>query len=394
MSLLEIWILQRQQLEHKHIQQIIGIAGEGRLRDNGEASGEFREFLSNVPSDLLAKYSEECLTSKFDDSGLALQDIVNELGRRLGFKVENGRYRGIQGQSGHDGLWQSSNGLAIIIEVKTTDAFRIDLDTIVDYRKLCIEGEKVLRDRSSILILVGRQDTGGLEAQIRGSRHAWDVRLISVDALLRLVRLKEELEDPEIHRRITNLLIPQEFTRVDGIIDLVFSTAEQARQEEETQEGEKLESSGQLSQRPQFSPVKFHDACAERIQNYLKRPLVRQSRAFYAAPDGSVAMVCVVSREHQSDAGRRSFWFAFHPHQKQKLSDAKIPYIAFGCGSEKTLLLIPFSEFEPWIVGMNTTELDERMYWHVSIFQEDDKLVLHRKQSYERIDLTRYLLKP
>jgi len=35
-----------------------------------------------------------------------------------------------------------------------------------------------------VLIVVGRQDTGELEAQIRGSRHAWDIRLISAEALL------------------------------------------------------------------------------------------------------------------------------------------------------------------------------------------------------------------
>jgi hypothetical protein len=50
-----------------------------------------------------------------------------------------------------------------------------------------ITSGQLKEDQSSILIVVGREDTGDLEAQIRGSRHAWDVRLISVDALLRLM---------------------------------------------------------------------------------------------------------------------------------------------------------------------------------------------------------------
>ncbi len=46
--------------------------------------------------------------------------------------------------------------------------------------------------KSSILIVVGRQDTGDLEAQVRGSRHAWEIRLISVDALLQLMNRQGE----------------------------------------------------------------------------------------------------------------------------------------------------------------------------------------------------------
>lgn len=35
-------------------------------------------------------------------------------------------------------------------------------------------GDGKLRDGSEALIIVGRSDTGDLEAQVRGSRHAWD----------------------------------------------------------------------------------------------------------------------------------------------------------------------------------------------------------------------------
>jgi hypothetical protein len=34
-----------------------------------------------------------------------LQDIVNEIGKRLGYEVQNGRYQGVVNQSGFDGLW-------------------------------------------------------------------------------------------------------------------------------------------------------------------------------------------------------------------------------------------------------------------------------------------------
>ncbi len=261
MSLLALWERSRSQLEDKHIQQIIAIAGAGRLLDAGDTSKEFREFLSSIPSSLLSRYAEQCLIGRFEGSGLALQDVVNQIGRRLGFQVEDGRYRGSSGQIGHDGLWRSSFGNEIIVEVKTTDAYRIALDSIAAYRKRLIQDGQVAETKSSILIVVGRQDTGDLEAQIRGSRHAWDVRLVSVDALARLMLLKEAVEDPQMLKKVSEVLVPQEFTRVDGIIDLVFSAAEEVRQEVEGVELEEDLTKGQNKKVPQFVPVDFHAAC-------------------------------------------------------------------------------------------------------------------------------------
>ena len=209
MSLTDLWKTQPNQLKDKQISQLITFAGEGNLRDGNIASKEFREFLGIIPSNLLERYSQECLDKAFPDSGIALQDIVNEIGRRLGFEVESGRYRGSRGAVGFDGLWHSPKENWIVIEVKTTDAYRIELDKLAEYRKRLKEEGRFREDSSSILIVVGREDTGGLEAQIRGSRYAWDIRLISVEYLIRLLHLKEDVEDPLIAERIRAVLIPE-----------------------------------------------------------------------------------------------------------------------------------------------------------------------------------------
>lgn len=140
----------------------------------------------------------------------------------MGAEIEHGRYRGTSNHVGFDGLWKFPNSHSIIVEVKTTDAYRIDLNIIASYRKKLIQSNKMMESDSSMLLIVGRQDTGDLEAQIRGSRHAWDVRIISVDALLRLMSIKEEVEDPQIVQRIHSILIPREFTRLDEIADILF----------------------------------------------------------------------------------------------------------------------------------------------------------------------------
>ena len=110
MSLADLWSISREQLEGKQVRQIIAFAGVGQLTDGGAGASEFREVLGLVPSDHLSRYSDECLNESFPGSGFALQDVVNQIGRRLGYTVTVGRYRGTTNQVGFDGLWRFPDG--------------------------------------------------------------------------------------------------------------------------------------------------------------------------------------------------------------------------------------------------------------------------------------------
>lgn len=391
MSLPELWRNSPDQLQGKHIKQIIGFAGSGQLRDGDPASMEFREFLSMVGSSALEQYASECLESKFEGSGLALQDVLNEVGKRLGFAVTHGRYRGTPGKVGHDGLWRSPESHAVIVEVKTTDVFRLDLNTVANYRRSLVNTGDVVEGHSSILIVVGREETGDLEAQIRGSRDAWDVRLVSVDALLRLMKLKEKTEEPSVHRRIQEILIPVEFTKVDRIVDLVFSASEDVEEEEQVEPEPTAAGTKETGQKAKLAAVSFHEACVARIQSRLGRPLVRRSRTLFATPDDTLRVVVAVSREHDPESAP-NYWFAFHPHQEQSLTEASESYVAFGCGSADSVLLITYKEFAKWLDGLWMTQREARTYWHVVIYREGNRFELRRKSGYERVDLTTHFL--
>lgn len=212
---------------------------------------------------------------------------------------------------------------------------------------------------------------------------------MSVDALIRLMLLKETVEDPQMLKKIAGVLVPQEFTRVDGIIDLVFSAAEEVRQDVEETEVQEDMPRRKDKKVPKFVSVDFHAACIRRIEKNLNRSLLKQTRATYSSPDESLVVVCAVSRAHS----REMYWYAFHPHQKEKLEAAREGYVAYGCGSDKIVLLIPFKDFAPWLEGMWTTQLEDRFYWHVSIRQEGAKLALRRRKGFSEIDLTKYLVK-
>ena len=225
-SITAIWTTSKRTFDEKSLSQILSFAGDGKLKDGNITSVEFRELLEKVPLSLLQRFADNCLTDKFDDNGYALQDIINQIGVRLGFSVEPGLYHGKRNAIGYDGIWTSDEGYSIVVEVKTSDAYRINLDTIADYRKKLIEQNRIDKNNSSILTVVGRQDTGDIESQIRGSKHAWDIRLLSTDSLVKLLDTKEALNDTKTIQQINELLKPQEYTRIDKLIELIFLTSQ------------------------------------------------------------------------------------------------------------------------------------------------------------------------
>lgn len=398
MTLVQIWKENPEQIRAKRVDQIIGFAGDGKLGDNNSAPIEFRDFLARVPGELIAKYANDCLENAFKDSGLALQDIVNEIATRLGFKVEAGRYRGTKSDIGHDGIWTAPNNHAIVAEVKTTDAYRLPIETVATYRRRLIKAGRITEDQSSILIIVGREDTGELEAQIRGSRYAWDVRLISTDAFLRLMKIRQDLDSPSVEDRIRAVLIPREYTRVDEIIDLVFSTAEEIQDILEVAPGELTgeddaePASGEKEEKEREKPVSFNLACVERIGKFLNVELSKQSRVIFGDFDSGLKITCAVSKEY-NNAGGLGYWFAFHQHQLAKLSEAPSAYACFGCGSPDQIAILPLDFVKSQLDGMNqTTREDGRLYWHVQIHSEGERWIMHRRKGFDWPDITSMML--
>src|SRR6185437_6919332 len=127
MSLLVLWKNNPEQIRGYALRQIVAIAGDGRIADGSDCSAEIRQFLTEVDPDTLDEFARECLEEKFENSGFILQDIINEVGRRLEFNVQPGLYRGRKGSVGFDGIWNGGEHLEFVVEVKTTDTYNVNL---------------------------------------------------------------------------------------------------------------------------------------------------------------------------------------------------------------------------------------------------------------------------
>jgi hypothetical protein len=372
MPLLALWKSNPQAVTELSIEQVVATAGDGKLRDDGECSRELKEYLSQVSTDTLAQYSEHCLSNSFTKSGLVLQDIVNELGRRLDYRVTNGRYQGTASTVGFDGIWVSPEGAAIIVEVKTTDAYRIALDTIAGYRNK-LQQAATIEPPASILVVVGREDTGELEAQVRGSRHAWDMRLISVDALLALVRIKESTDSGVTSAKIRSVLVPLEYTRLDSLVDVMFTTAKDV---EAAVDSEKLptevEDDNELGA-GEFTPRMVlqakRDAVIQALGEREGRKLIRRSRALYWDADHAYRVACTISKRY-TKKGTTPYWYAYHPSWDAFLGEAAVGWLVLGCVDLDLAFALPLQLIRKNLQHFNTTgPIDRPDYWHLKILE-------------------------
>ena len=394
MPLIALWKSDPKTVAEFTIQQIVAFAGNGKLTDGSTCSEELRTYISEVSSSKLGEYVKFCLDNSFDKSGLVLQDLINELGRRLEFNVEFGLYSGRRNQIGNDGLWQAPEGSHVVLEVKTTDAYRMSMDTLAGYRsKLITEGQ--ITENSSILIVVGRDDTGELEAQVRGSRHAWDIRLVSAESLVKMVILKEEADEPETGRKIRQILVPVEYTRVDQLVDVVFSTAADLKDDEEDRLNvvDTDENSGETTVSARDDVMRRVDlerqAVLMAISKAHKVNLIKRSRAMYWTSDKSFRLACTVSKRYEDGPG---YWYAFHPRWKEFLTDCDTGYLVLGVMGRDDLVVLPISFFLQFIDKLNTTGKGEKMYWHIHLNEMPNRELFLVVPKETNVSVDRFLL--
>jgi hypothetical protein len=367
MPLITVWRSNPEIFANMSIEQVLAMAGDGKLRDDSVCSTELRSYLAEVPSSQLATYAEYCLTDSFPKSGMALQDVINELGRRLDFEVTNGRYQGSTAHIGNDGLWRGPEGNSILVEVKTTDAYRISLDTIARYRdRLRSSGD--LSGESSMLLVVGREDTGDLEAQVRGSKHAWDMRLISVGALVRLARLKESTEEPSTAAKIRSLLVPMEYTRLDGLIDVLFATATDVETALPVTEAA---ADDEARQAYDFTSPEILKAKREQLIAALERKfgtkLVRKTRAMYWDAEHQHPTVFTLSKRYDRSA-IPTYWYAYHPAWDEFLASSKAGRFVLGGVDLMVAFAVPVEVMREHLAEFNqTTKPDGSCYWHIKV---------------------------
>ena len=252
-------------------------------------------------------------------------------------------------------------------------------------------GTNEIGTHNSVLIVVGRKDTGELEAQVRGSRHAWDMRLISVDSLVRLVKLKESTAAPDTGTKIRSLLVPVEYTRLDLLIDVMFTAAkdvENSVDAEQQPSEDAVEGDAEwVFTDPTLLAAK-RDKIVAALGKELGQPLIKKSRALFWSADHSLRAVCTVSKRY-TKKGATPYWYAYHPQWDEFLAEAAEGRFVLGCMDLHVAFAIPAAVLRPRLEELSTTTRgDGTAYWHVKIIAlTPNRYALQIPKSGNHLDL-------
>ena len=293
------------------LQQILNLVGKLDDSPGIETPRErYRAFLKDNVQEVgqIRDYIEECLRLTDDQYYRALQDLVNHLGSLLGFEVEFGRYHGIKGEIGFDGLWKSPSGSHIIVEVKTTEAYAIKTSTLVGYvNQLISEKQIPAWDNTLGLYVVGHPDPEirQLENAIVAEKRMSQLRIISVESLLNLAEMMNEYDVS--HEDILAILLPSG-PRVDPVVELMARIVAQAPPGELPPEEEPPSEAGEINY--WLTPVRSEpEATAEQVI----QTLVRQE-GIYAFGERTPG------RKHLKPGD----WLCFHASGKGVIAHAKV----------------------------------------------------------------------
>lgn len=342
------------------------------LQDGQSGSSRFREFLANLQNEEVENYLHEALSGETGGGkDRALQDLVNEVGRRLGYRVEFGRYHGVKNAIGHDGIWAGPN-LTFILETKTTSAYSIDVRKLVKSYLAKLKESGHVPERSFIIIAVGRMDTLGWEDQIRGAGLSNIVRVVGIDKLISLLRIKT---DANLNiDMISSILQPTEYVRLDGLIDLTDRIMGSFIGEQSA--------SVDLKEAIAASPSLAVDA-GRTVYDQALRIIAERTRLRWESFRGNMyvsdkrAICLLYSKEYDRGGGGR-YWYAIHSRQLEAMRPYKGTFI-FICGPCDHMLILPAKDLNDLLPKVRTTSPPNKpMYHHIDFRIDAQKQVLLR----------------
>jgi hypothetical protein len=242
--------------------------------------------------------------------------------------------------------------------------------------------------------VIGSEETDDLESQIRGSRYAWQIRLLGVRALIKLLKTKEQLDDPAVARQIREILFPAEFTRLDRIVDLVFQTATDLQDiEPETPDPKSVDSSEDPKDPDTKPPANFHAAIVPKLIAAIKQPLIKVSRVVWATADKQTAVSCQASKEFESKI--ILYWYGLKRTTRDQLEKAANAFCAFGLGSADRVVMLPYRLVRGELEGCFTSPDNSGgiLHWHLRFERREEKVYFMTDRDRGRLDVTEYLLR-
>ena len=209
------------------LDRIVNLAGD--WTDDSRASDQFRDIIEDeqTTTEEIEAYLHEALDGSDQHHNRALQDIINNIGRRLGFEVEYGVYQGRSDTIGYDGHWTSTateDETHLIVETKKTTAYSIDPGQAGEYMNEFTDRDDVDRSQVYGLYVIGEGDIETVAQTVFGSQYRDRMRVITAERLLDLLEIQED--SGLRHDQVVDLLLPINAVDVGQLVGLIQDVIE------------------------------------------------------------------------------------------------------------------------------------------------------------------------
>jgi len=173
-----------------------------------------------------------------------------------------------------------------------------------------------------------------------------------------------------------------EFTRLDGLVDVMFTTATDVEStidepadvvaveisvpvsRKETADG----SSGWEFTEPALLDQKRNEI-VEALARESRAKLVKKSRALFWDASHEVRVACSISKRYPKSY---LYWYAYHPEWNEFLQEGRDAYLVLGCMDLDFAFAIPLKVIATNLAALNTTTTSKKTYWHIHIVEGGD----------------------
>jgi hypothetical protein len=219
------------------LDRLVNLAGD--WNDGSRASEQFRDIIEDeqTTTEEIEAYLLEAMEGTEQYHNRALQDLVNNIGRRLGFEVEYGVYQGRSDTIGYDGHWTSTateDDTHLVVETKKTTAYAIDPGQAGEYMDELTSEEDIDRAQVYGLYVIGDGDVETVAQTVFGSQYRDRMRVITAQRLLDLLAIQED--SGLRHDQVVDVLLPINAVNVGQLVGLIQDVIE--FREEDTTGGE------------------------------------------------------------------------------------------------------------------------------------------------------------
>ena len=194
-----------------------------------------------------------------------------------------------------------------------------------------------------------------------------------------------------------SILIPMEYTRLDGLIDVIFTTAQDVETAVEPQLDLDIEDTGVTKEKSKwdFTETGLIDKKRDEILAEVSRihgiKLIRKSRATYWTAGREFRVACTVSKRYEQP--KDPYWFGYDHKWREFITASEVGFLVLGCMDLDFAFVIPSTVMEEKLTDLGTTDNARGMWWHIVLRQNDNgKYLMVCSKTGKHLDLTPYVV--